>query len=161
VFDGQGIPDSFNLAPLRGADNVQALVLGVGLCDLVGNTVIEPCAWDIEQQGRSVTFRMRHVFQRWGVDLERNVTLEGRTLRSERSIRNIGAERFAIVWFPHPFFPHLPAGTDDLIKLNLAVSLPENRGTGYRPLPGARHRSKHGTGRHPAAPVPGADQCQP
>jgi hypothetical protein len=103
-------------------------VLGVGLCDLVGNTVIEPCAWDIEQQSRSVTFRTRHVFQRWGVDLERKVTLEGRTVRSETSVRNTGPERFPIVWFPRPFFPHLPGGTDDLIKLNLAVSLLENGG---------------------------------
>ena len=40
VFDGQGIPDAFNLSPLREAgetttpsDSTTALIIGVGLCD--------------------------------------------------------------------------------------------------------------------------------
>jgi hypothetical protein len=29
-------------------------------------------------------------------------------------------------WFPHPFFPQLPAGNDELLKLNIPVSFPES-----------------------------------
>lgn len=126
VFDGQGIPDSFNLAPLRGAEDGQALVLGVGVCDLTDNTVNEPCVWSIEETTRSLTFTTRHIFQGWVVDLERRITLEGRTVQSNTLVRNASVDRFRIVWFPHPFFPQEPAGADDLIKVNLALTLPEN-----------------------------------
>ncbi|ALE05732.1 hypothetical protein AL755_10055 [Arthrobacter sp. ERGS1:01] len=133
VFDGQGIPDSFNLAPLRGARDAPALVLGVGVCDLVGNTVREPCRWTIDSTRRSIVFTTRQEFQGWAVELERTVTLAGRTVRSNTVLRNVGADRLPLIWFPHPFFPQLPQGSDELIKLNLAVELPENEAYGISP----------------------------
>src|ERR1700712_640061 len=49
-FDGQGIPDAFNLSPLRAPDDTgtTALIIGIGLCDLVGNKVTEFCEWSIQ-----------------------------------------------------------------------------------------------------------------
>lgn len=126
VFDGQGIPDSFNLAPLRGTDSNLALVLGVGVCDLAANTVLEPCLWTLDVHGQSIVFTARQNFRDWTVAIERTVTLEGRTVTSDTVVRNAGADRFPIVWFPHPFFPQLPQGSDDLVKLNLAMDLPDN-----------------------------------
>ncbi|MGA7207121.1 MAG: hypothetical protein WBX27_21115 [Specibacter sp.] len=133
VFDGQGIPDSFNLAPLRGAKDPLALVLGVGLCDLGDNTLREPCLWNINVKARSIVFTTRHVFQEWIVELERTITLEGRTVISRTVARNAGADRFPIVWFPHPFFPQLPDGSDELIKVNPAVGMPDNQAYGLSP----------------------------
>ena len=48
VYDGQGIPDAFNQAPLRprGKPGPEALVLGIGLCDLAQDRVLEFCHWD-------------------------------------------------------------------------------------------------------------------
>ncbi|WP_104090250.1 hypothetical protein [Arthrobacter sp. GMC3] len=130
VFDGQGIPDSFNLAPLRGTQAGLALVLGVGVCDLLEDTVREPCLWDIDATTLSITFTTRQAFQGWVAEIERTVTLEGRTVRSKTEVRNVGADRFPIVWFPHPFFPQLPEGSDELIKVNPAVDLPDNEAYG-------------------------------
>jgi hypothetical protein len=130
VFDGQGIPDSFNLAPLRGVDDRLALVLGVGLCDLVDNTVLEPCHWNIDSKPGSIVFTTKHIFQDWTVVLERAVTLEGRTVRSNTVVRNAGSERFPIIWFPHPFFPQMPHGSDELIKVSPGVDLPGNEAYG-------------------------------
>lgn len=136
AFDGQGIPDSFNLAPLRGTDGNLALVLGVGVCDLAENKVLEPCQWGIDVQGTSIIFTAKQIFQDWTVEIERTLTLQERTVSSGTVVRNAGADRFPIVWFPHPFFPQLPQGSDDLIKLNVPVDLPENEayallGSGY------------------------------
>lgn len=126
VFDGQGIPDSFNLAPLRGGHDGLALVLGVGLCNLEDNTVREPCVWTIEATAQSIVFTTRQAFQGWTAELERTITLEGRSISSHTVVRNAGAERFPLVWFPHPFFPQLPQGFDELIKVSPAVDVPEN-----------------------------------
>ncbi len=40
-LDGQGIPDAFNLGPLRlaTATNPRALIMGIGMCDLAQNNV--------------------------------------------------------------------------------------------------------------------------
>ena len=41
TFDGQGIPDAFNQSPLKDAksSDTQALIIGIGLCDLEKNEV--------------------------------------------------------------------------------------------------------------------------
>src|SRR5262249_35587550 len=62
-FDGQGIPDAFNLAPLNGpAGSSQALILGIGLCDREKDTVLEFCRWDITHSATAMRFRTRQAF---------------------------------------------------------------------------------------------------
>lgn len=124
-FDGQGIPDAFNLSPLRTFDtDPTALILGIGLCDLKANKVSEFCTWQIEQSSTAVRFTTRHTLQDWVVELERTVSLFGRTVRSDTTVRNIGRAFVPLRWFPHPFYPQLPAGNDELIKLNSGVAFP-------------------------------------
>ncbi len=139
VFDGQGIPDSFNLSPLLAwpgpkhphapvpevPHDAHALVLGVGVCDLEESTVLEWCEWQVEASDTMVRMSTHHSFRGFEVDLVRSVSLLGRTLRSWTQVRN-GRRPVPIRWFPHPFYPH-PA-TDELVKFNIRVTFPENPG---------------------------------
>lgn len=131
-FDGQGIPDAFNLQPLRDPDaaDSQALVLGIGLCDLAAKEVRAFCDWEVTEDvagaaGR-ITFHTVQRHQSFAVELERTVSLEGRTLRSQTRLWNRGAAPIPIRWFPHPFYPQ--PETDELIKLNVAVAEIESAG---------------------------------
>jgi hypothetical protein len=139
VFDGQGIPDSFNLSPLLAWPNprhphvpppdvprdVHALVLGVGVCDLESSTVLEWCDWKVDASETIITMSTHHAHQGFEVDLVRTVSLIGRTLRSWTQVSN-GGRPVPIRWFPHPFFPH--PETDELVKFNIRVTFPENPG---------------------------------
>ncbi len=118
VFDGQGIPDSFNLSPADGRSaprhphqplpetprDALALVLGIGVCDLDASTVAEWCDWTVKRTHRS-SFSTNHAFRGYRVDLVRTVSLLGRTVRSWTQVRNGGRPaRHSLV--PHPFYPH-------------------------------------------------------
>jgi len=128
-FDGQGIPDAFNLAPLKASESEPiGLILGIGLCDLQKNIITEPCHWEIEAKDNQIRFSTRHSFHDWAVDLERTVTLIQRTVRSDTRVVNTGRRFLPISWFPHPFYPQLPEGIDELIKLSVPVTFPENNG---------------------------------
>ena len=125
-FDGQGIPDAFNLSPLLDPDSAAplSLVLGIGICDLEAREVHTFSNWDVSQGANSISFHTDHRFQRYSVALERTVTLTGRTIRSWTRLHNRGPVPIPICWFPHPFYPQ-PDG-DDLIKLNLPVATVEH-----------------------------------
>jgi hypothetical protein len=89
-FDGQGIPDAFNLSPLldHGNDNPLALVLGVGVCDLQAREVETFCTWEVNEEPNTFLFRTEHSFHSYTVALERSVTLTGRTVRSWTRLHN-------------------------------------------------------------------------
>jgi len=142
TFDGQGIPDAFNLGPLypftgpvarrgpqrhREALDTQALILGIGICDLAADTVTTWCQWDVSQAETQLEFKTHHSFRGYEIDLERRVSLMGRTVRSATRVVNHGIP-CAVRWFPHPFYPQPPAGQDALCKLNLDVHIAENPG---------------------------------
>jgi hypothetical protein len=125
-FDGQGIPDAFNLGPLRdGEGSNEALIIGVGLCDTQANTILERCTWQIEQGEHAITMTTSHAHARWALDLRRTVALHERTVRSTTTVRNTGAAPVPLRWFPHPFFPHLE-DDDALCRCNIAVGMPAN-----------------------------------
>lgn len=127
TFDGQGIPDAFNLSPLRDprANDTLALILGIGVCDLAENSVTEWCTWQVQAEATSITMATQHAFKMFAVDIERTVTLTGRTVQSKTTVRNNGSP-VPLRWFPHPFLPH--PKTDELCKLNIPVTFPENPG---------------------------------
>jgi len=125
-FDGQGIPDAFNLGPLRDQTDPdpRTLIIGVGLCDLPMKQVAEFCRWEVQQQASDISMRTTQAFGRFALELERTVSLHGRTVRSTTRLRNRGAFPIPIRWFPHPFFPH--PETDELCRFNIPVSMPAN-----------------------------------
>lgn len=131
TFDGQGIPDAFNRCPLFGDDNdlTNALVPGIGVCDLKADSVTEFADWDVEESKTDVNFRTRHTFENYDFRIRRTVSLHGRTVRSVISVANDGRPQVPIRWFPHPFYPH--PDTDVLCKLNTPVTIADDV-DGYR-----------------------------
>ena len=127
-FDGQGIPDAFNRQPLRDPRTAepQALIIGIGLCDLAANAVLEFCRWEVAAADDTIRFRTTQQLGGFGLELERTVALDGRTVRSTTELRNTGAEPIPLSWFPHPFYPQ-PAD-DALCRLSTAVELRPNPG---------------------------------
>lgn len=115
-FDGQGIPDSFALSPLRDlrAPGPRALIPGIGVCDTDARSIVQPCAWDVSRatagpdglpDGSAIRFRTAQEWQGFELDLERIVQVAGRTIRSETVLRNTGRAQLPVRWFPHPFYP--------------------------------------------------------
>ena len=135
-FDGQGIPDSFAQNPLfdPAATNRNALIVGIGECDLVARTVVAYCDWAVERSSDSVTMSSSHAFGPHAVRIERTVRLDARTVRSSTRVVNEGKGLLPIRWFPHPFYPH--PDSDDLIRLSFPVRLAAGNGT----VPGTGYR---------------------
>ena len=134
TFDGQGIPDAFNLAPLRTVGEAsEALIIGVGVCtldpDYRQNTVKTFSDWEVETGDGRMHMTTQQAYREWSLQLDRTVHLVGRTVRSETRLVNAGQAAIPMRWFPHPFFPH--AG-DALCKLNAEYhSLPSSDGFGW------------------------------
>ncbi len=127
-FDGQGIPDAFNLGPLRepGETGPNALIVGIGQCDLDAKKVLEFCEWQVDQQPGSITMRTTQRAGSYAFELERTVSLQQRTVRSFTRLNNIGDMFIPMRWFPHPFFPQLET-SDELCRLNIPFELPANK----------------------------------
>ncbi len=127
-FDGQGIPDAFNLQPLREplAADPLALIIGIGVCDVQHNQVKELCQWEVTSTSTTLCLRTAQAFQGFALELERTVQLSARTVRSTTRLRNTGRRAIPICWFPHPFFPQ--PDTPELCRYNVPLSLPDNPG---------------------------------
>lgn len=125
-FDGQGLPEAFNLGPLTdsAAGGGLSLVIGVGPCNLEDKTVSEFCVWDVEQAAANLRFLTSQEMGGYALELERVVALHGRTVHSGTRLRNCGGRPIRLCWFPHPFFPQPESG--ELCRLNLACTMPEN-----------------------------------
>lgn len=131
-FDGQGIPDAFNLSPLRqpGGSDSEVEIIGIGRCDLLTKQVVEFCEWDVAQDDKSISMTTRQQFASFDFQLERTVTLMERTIRSHTRISNLSEQEsgaaIPMAWFPHPFYPQ-PDG-NELCRLSTPVTMPENKG---------------------------------
>ncbi len=126
-FDGQGLPESFRRAPIRDPGHPdRGQVIGVGLCDLTAERVLELCSWRIRADGDRISMETTQSIGDYAVDLKRVVALHERTVRSTTTLTNNGALGFQIVWFPHPFFPQ--PETSELCRLNIPITLRENDG---------------------------------
>jgi hypothetical protein len=142
TFDGQGMPDMF----FRALDSENAPVGGEVGCIGVGRVrrtspvepfyvfhnreVIEFVRWEVDDQSNeanpAVHMRTRHTFKDWAYELERSVSLHGRTIDSHTAIRSLGSATLPVTWFAHPFFP-IPAA-NILCHFSLEVTMPENPG---------------------------------
>jgi hypothetical protein len=126
-YNGQGIPDTFNLSPLcEPAGGTRVLIVGIGLCDLQRDEVVEFCRWEVERSDTAIRMQTSQAFQGFALALERRVTLIHRTLRSATLLKNTGKAFIPVRWFPHPFYPQ-PA-TDELCRFNIPVRLAESEG---------------------------------
>ncbi|MDQ3003166.1 MAG: hypothetical protein M3Y08_18135 [Fibrobacterota bacterium] len=117
-FDGQGVPEVFEIALGAATAKVgeDVWVIGVGRVRResplkpfhVRNnfTIMELAPWKTVHAGAMLTMTSRQNFKDWDFSLERRVVLKGRTLISTTVIKNQGKADVPIRWFAHPFFPH-------------------------------------------------------
>jgi hypothetical protein len=119
-FDGQGIPDAFNLGPLNSNKTLgEALVIGIGVCDMRGRTVTSFCDWTVERDASSAVFTTRQSYEDFSLTLARSVLLHERTIRSHTVLANVGKAPIPMRWFPHPFYPQTT--TDELLWVNVPL----------------------------------------
>jgi hypothetical protein len=127
-YNGQGIPDAFNLGPL--AEAVPAggpsLIIGIGLCDRAADTVIDFCQWKVDQTASALEMRTQQVYQGFALQLVRTITLQQRTLRSTTRLTNTAHNFIPMHWFPHPFYPQ--PESNELCRFNVPVAMPDNPG---------------------------------
>jgi hypothetical protein len=143
LFDGQGAPDAFqpHLVVEASTDGAPTKVLGIGigLIDVKANAVLERTPWRIERKEGLLSFRTTQEAGGWSFQLERHLSLAGRTLRSQTILSNTGDRHVPFQWYPHPFFPLYPSG--ECCALSVPITLPEN--PGYELLPNGFLRMKH------------------
>jgi hypothetical protein len=130
TFDGQGIPDAFNLGPLRAVgEPSEALIIGVGVCDLnpnyTHNGVKSFDDWECGIADAHIRMTTQQSYREWALTLERVVRLSTRTVHSEIRLINEGRAPIPMRWFPHPFYPH---SGDALCKLNIPLAPVESDG---------------------------------
>jgi hypothetical protein len=130
LYDGQGVPDAFHptlvLDQEPDGTPLRILGIGIGLIDAKANAVTERCKWDVAKGVDFVRFRTTQAAGPWRFNLERTLTLRGRTIRSETVLDNTGNRHVPFQWYPHPFFPLYPTG--ECCKLSVPITLPENPG---------------------------------
>ncbi len=132
-YNGQGLPESFRHRETTGAPLLwrgeAGLAPGAGVLALRDGVthVTEPCIWHQELDERRAVFRTRQAALGWTYELERTVSLEGRTVRSATRYTNRGDIPLVHLWFAHPFFA---LGRDGraTITLPAGTSLAENPG---------------------------------
>jgi hypothetical protein len=127
-FDGQGIPDAFNLGPLASARvQGEALIIGIGVCDVDGKKVKTFDEWRVRERADEIGFETTQRFETHALRLERKVSLAARTVRSWTRLRNLGEGTLPVRWFPHPFYPQ--TADDELLWLNAPLTW--KAGEGY------------------------------
>jgi hypothetical protein len=120
-FDGQGIPDAFNLGPLNSTKTLgEALIIGIGVCDIQGRTVKSFSDWTTTRSADSIAFDTRQEYEDFALTLTRTVSLHQRTIRSHTRIGNVGKAPIPMRWFPHPFYPQ--TATDELLWINAPLN---------------------------------------
>ena len=131
-FDGQGLPDAFNLNPLRSTKTLgEAAIIGIGVCDLDARRVISFCDWHVTRATERIQFSTTQAYEDYAFTLDRTVSLFGRTVRSQTQLANTGQSFVPVRWFPHPFYPQTTDG--ELLWLNTRLRWRD--GAGYRRLP--------------------------
>ncbi len=116
-FDGQGIPDAFNLSPVHSTQSLgKALVIGTGICDLPTRKVLTFAEWQIEHGHDNLRFVTDQAFEETKLTLMRTVSLMQRTIRSHTRLQNTGSASIPMRWFPHPFYPQTES--DELLWVN-------------------------------------------
>jgi hypothetical protein len=138
VFDGQGMPDMFDI-PLGGDDGPiggQVCVIGVGMVEKSSGIVpFHPrnnprvtrfCPWDVDVGDDWTVMTAAQRFGDRSITLRREVRLEDSRVASVNTVVNTGGETIDLRWFAHPFFPinnDFSCG-----KVSPMVSMPENAG---------------------------------
>jgi len=117
VFDGQGMPEVFEI-PLGGGDeSVGAEVCVIGVGTVKKTSGIEPfhprnnpqvitfCSWDIEHGDNYAVMSTKQSYRDKSIELKREVRVDGKQVVSITNVKNTGESEITLRWFSHPFFP--------------------------------------------------------
>jgi hypothetical protein len=141
-FDGQGLPEVFEIALGQDRARVgdEVLVLGVGRVLRESSvrpfhvrdnpTVTERARYSVRLESTAVTMSTEQRFERSALELERYVRLEGRSLTSRTRVENRGEGPLPLRWFAHPFFPR---SDDGWVSLSLEADFADNPGFAWSP----------------------------
>lgn len=136
TFDGQGIPEVFEIA--LGQNTVKqgedVMVIGTGLVTRVSPVepfsvrqnlaVKEHAKYAVEQTANTMTFTTEQQFRDYRLKLVREIHLNQRTVSSKTTITNTGTPEIPVHWFAHPFFPLTKNG--QYCHFDLEFELPKN-----------------------------------
>lgn len=119
AFNGQGAPEALRWADRATGRHLhfegrRGMILGIGEVALQedGSPVVkQPCAWTVTPNATSYEFCTQQSFAGWAVQLQKSVSVQGRTVTSSTRVTNTGTRPLPLHWFAHPFF----ALTDRLI----------------------------------------------
>jgi hypothetical protein len=134
-FDGQGLPEVFEIA--LGQEQVQVGqevdVIGVG--KVLRSSPIKPfhvrdnretslfTAWETALSKTDAFFRTTQEHGAHALRLTRRIALQARTLISATTIENLAATRLPVRWFAHPFFPW---DNEKVFRFSTEARLPDN-----------------------------------
>jgi hypothetical protein len=133
-FDGQGLPEVFEIAlgqdRARVGDEVYVIGVGRVLRESAvrpfhvrdNPRVVERATWDLNVANRLLRAHSAARFDGFAFELTRTLELRGRVLESATRLVNTGGLDIPLRWFAHPFFPW-PDG--DCCRLSLECALPE------------------------------------
>jgi hypothetical protein len=117
VFDGQGMPEVFEI-PLGGGEapaGGEVCVIGVGV--VKKTSAIEPfhprnnprvtkfCSWDIEHGENFAVMSTEQCYKDKSIKLKREVRVNGKQIESINRVKNTGGGDITLRWFSHPFLP--------------------------------------------------------
>ncbi len=108
------------------------------MIDAKAGTVLEFAEWRIGRREGVLAFSTRQTFEDWAFELDRTLTLTGRTVRIETRLANTGKRLVPFQWYPHPFWPVNPTG--ECCRFSAPVTLPDT--PGYELLPDGFLRTK-------------------
>jgi len=135
-FDGQGMPDVFEIAmgQNRVAIGDEVTVMGVGRVKRTSPVqpfhvrdnpqVLAFAAWEVESKGDEASFRTRQEHGEEAWEIIRRIVLRERSLWVHTEVEHLRGMRLPLRWFAHPFFPWAPSGR--VWKLDVEASLPPN-----------------------------------
>ncbi len=137
-FDGQGVPEVFETALGSDTASINENVLVIGVGEVVRSSPVHPfhvrnnpivkefCTWEIEQMENSISMHTAHNYKKYSLQLNRTISLVGKTVSSKTTVTNTGEKIVPLRWFAHPFFPL----TNDLVCTNFTghFQIPDNPG---------------------------------
>lgn len=135
-FDGQGLPEVFEIAIGQHTAKVGEEVTVIGVGKVPRTSAVKPfhvrdnrevslfTAWESDISESDAFFRTQQEHGDWVWRLTRRIVLKDRTLISATTIENLAAMRLPIRWFAHPFFPWAP---DKVFRFSTEARLPDNQ----------------------------------
>lgn len=134
-FDGQGLPEVFEIAIGQDKAQVGDEVTVVGVGKVPRTSEVKPfhvrdnravsqfATWEKDLSASDAFFRTEQEHGDLAWRMTRRITLQDRTLFSATTIENLSAAKLPIRWFAHPFFPW---ADDKVFRFSTEARLSEN-----------------------------------